>query len=527
MRRIIFIINALDHMDISPLGAFSHSAEEIRLIRQHPPEEMEIEEVALSALEKSGESFAFNDLPYEVQLHIFSFAGVKALRISKVWRSIILQNSKLSLECRTPAAEVSVKQFFSKASKLSALRLPQANFAMADWILSHPSTHTLQELDLDGRFLNDQNICSLLKKIGGLKKLIYRSTQTSMGDAIIELIFKQNKELERLEIRLAEYEISDYALSLLSRHWPHLKHLFFQIDVACLEGQAFFFENQVICLVDSSPSEDTLPTESFLSGDELFEWRMERLLTSNPQLESIQICRNWSDRLMQQLPFKCPNLSQLQLPERTQVRLETLQAFAAHCTRLKEVSLINCSALTDLCLKQLAINNPRLERLALSGDQLTVAGLKKAVSLCPHLRALKVPNWGLSIDDEALEELLKIAPPLFHLSIAENEQLTDTSLVSIAAHSPQLITLDIRHLNQVTARGIRALLAAIPSLKLISLDFCSLTEEQLEHLYRDYPNCQLDLLFSNILSLEQTGRLRHMQGLPACDVAQSRAFEFI
>ncbi|XP_037036987.1 F-box/LRR-repeat protein 7-like [Bradysia coprophila] len=223
-----------------------------------------------------------------------------------------------------------------------------------------------------------------------------------------------------------------------------------------------------------------------------------------------------SDRGVQLLSRRCPELTHLQIQSSSTVTNHSLFDLATKCTNLQHLDITGCSQittvnlnpgfdpprrlllqyldLTDCCsindegLKTIVVNCPQLVYLYLRRCvQITDAGLKFVPSFCIALRELSVSDCS-SITDFGIYELAKLGAALRYLSVAKCDQVSDAGLKVIARRCYKLRYLNARGCEAVSDDSITVLANSCPRLRALDIGKCDVSDAGLRALAESCPN---------------------------------------
>ena len=119
---------------------------------------------------------------------------------------------------------------------------------------------------------------------------------------------------------------------------------------------------------------------------------------------------------------------------------------AAGCKSLRSLELITLSdSMDDSVMGEVARSNPMLEKLNVSGKNITDLGIHRLSTSCRFLKCLKLSRYNI----------------------------TDTSLAALSTNTPLLEDLDISFCRRITDAGLASLSLGCSSLRCLGLSFCS------------------------------------------------------
>lgn len=272
-----------------------------------------------------------------------------------------------------------------------------------------------------------------------------------------------------------------------------------------------------------------------ISGDKALNCILRRLVEQssdkNSTVERVMLsdgCK-LTDKGLQMIIRKCPNITHLQTQFCTTLTNQSLYDFVTKCTNLQHLDvtgcpqiscislnagmdsprklllqyldLTDCAALDDMGLKIIVKNCPLLIYLYLRRCvQLTDMSLKYLPKFCIALKELSVSDC-MNITDFGLYELAKLGQTLRYLSVAKCqvsdvglkylarrcyklrylncrgcEAISDDSVIVLARSCSRLRALDIGKCD-VSNAGLIALAESCPNLKKLSLKNCDMISD--------------------------------------------------
>ena len=143
------------------------------------------------------------------------------------------------------------------------------------------------------------------------------------------------------------------------------------------------------------------------------------------------------------------------------------------CINLSDLNISGCTGITDVGLREVALNCSHLEILIMSScHTIEGGGLVSIAECCPKLRKLdlshcrRVQRWGISkicymsnkmedfnvsylnvIGDEEIRVLSQTAPNLTNFTAIDAINLSDNSLMNIAMNCPDIDYINISRTN--------------------------------------------------------------------------------
>ncbi|ETV72725.1 hypothetical protein, variant 1 [Aphanomyces astaci] len=232
--------------------------------------------------------------------------------------------------------------------------------------------------------------------------------------------------------------------------------------------------------------------------------RLSAFLSISRRVIRLGGCGGIRKSVLRQIPFRCPQLTYLDLSNCIQVSNTVVRDILQGCTTLQQLRLDNCRHITDaafqpdqslfyplracLSLRVLSLAGcsqlthslvmyllkayRSLEELNFSRcKRITSESMKMLLTSSMHLR-LRVLNLSFTdISDDALS-----AVSLSHLTDIDLGQckITDAALISLVRRCPSLEVVRVRWCSQVTDAGVTRLVAGCPNLRLLDLNNCGL-----------------------------------------------------
>ncbi|ALC45890.1 CG4221 [Drosophila busckii] len=223
-----------------------------------------------------------------------------------------------------------------------------------------------------------------------------------------------------------------------------------------------------------------------------------------------------SDKGLQLLARRCPEMTHLQLQSCVGISNEALIEALTKCSNLQHLDITGCSqvssispnphmepprhmllqyldltdclAIDDIGIKIVVKNCPQLVYLYLRRCiQITDAGLKFVPSFCVSLKELSVSDCVI-ITDFGLYELAKLGAALRYLSVAKCERVSDAGLKVIARRCYKLRYLNARGCEAVSDDSITVLARSCPRLRALDIGKCDVSDAGLRALAESCPN---------------------------------------
>ncbi|CAG8536677.1 1172_t:CDS:2 [Paraglomus occultum] len=279
-----------------------------------------------------------------------------------------------------------------------------------------------------------------------------------------------------------------------------------------------------------------------------------------PNIQSLHLsgCRSLDSASIADILSKLNNLENLDLSGLLFIINPHCEILGKHCRKLKKVNLSWCQyinsqgieALVDGCteLINLKINGlPKLNETALAKIGMLKNLRVLSLDACPtltdsHITALlrgdsqypehdppPLTHLNLSnnhnLTDVALDELSERCPQLTHLQLHSCSSLAEEGLIRLSQACTKIEALDLEDILSITDRTLHSFASNLPNLKICCLSYCEqITDEGVIDLFRSCPylshidldHCQLltDAILSNlttILTRDGSKRNRNVQ----------------
>ncbi|ELR21198.1 leucine rich repeat domain containing protein [Acanthamoeba castellanii str. Neff] len=248
---------------------------------------------------------------------------------------------------------------------------------------------------------------------------------------------------------------------------------------------------------------------------------VERLLPSIPNLRSLNVgkCYKLTSADVGAILKSCPQLQALHF-EGCRIADAALRAIIAANPPLRALNLRDCKMVTDSGMKDLFAHFAQLQYLNVSGCKIQRLGIGEAESQ-DSLRLLDISRT--TIRGEALTDIAKRFPRLFHLNLEEcsqvneawlktcfsspcpaltslnlswNSSVTDDCLESVtklvATHCPRLENLQLEQCYKITDHCLTLLADSCPSLRFLKIRGCNkITAEGLAAFASLLPGCRV------------------------------------
>lgn len=310
---------------------------------------------------------------------------------------------------------------------------------------------SIKHLNLNSHQLTDPSIINFSQKCVSTKHLNV-STCRSVTDASMTKLAKNCPSLEHIGV----YRLTNVFVLALSQYCPLLKHISGQscrdlVDTSMIQlFQKCNITHLTICQCNKL-------TDAFINS----------LAKSCRQLKHLNIGRKF-DRdtfSIRSLGQHCHSLLYLDCSN-IQLEDESVLSIADSCHSLQHLNLQNCMRLTDASMLSIAHQ-------------------------CPSLEYLNV-YFCFRLTDASIQSLAKNCQ-LKHITVSSCIEITGVSIIAIATHCPELISLDVSHCNSLTDVSIVAVSTGCKLLKYLNIKDCiSLT---------DYVVGTCDEYFSSLLTI--------------------------
>ncbi|XP_028604653.2 uncharacterized protein LOC114606489 isoform X3 [Podarcis muralis] len=140
-----------------------------------------------------------------------------------------------------------------------------------------------------------------------------------------------------------------------------------------------------------------------------------------------------------------------------------------HGKSLKKLEILGCHALTDKCLRSVAVKCPDLEVLNVGRiHKITEECLSKVISSMKKLTSVNLTGLNM-VRDCVVHLIVKKCPKLESLVLNSCSQVTDISLLEISIGLPAIRYLDVSGCKEVTDIGVQALAGRCRKLSFLDL----------------------------------------------------------
>lgn len=219
----------------------------------------------------------------------------------------------------------------------------------------------------------------------------------------------------------------------------------------------FFGERPLSCLKNLDLSLCTLVTDNGVKS----------LVKGCPLLRTLSLyaCKNISDVALRATAAACPSLVCIKLSLCEKITNDGIISIAKNCPGLKNINLSLCEKLTDAAIIELASRCRRLECLNCYGDKLlTNLSLKALSDHCPDLVSLNLYRCE-NIGDVGLEYLCALKK-LRIINVWNCQQVTPVGFSRCIAELPELISIDVRNCEAISAALLAETKRSLPYLDL-------------------------------------------------------------
>ncbi|XP_034955635.1 uncharacterized protein LOC118076759 isoform X2 [Zootoca vivipara] len=140
-----------------------------------------------------------------------------------------------------------------------------------------------------------------------------------------------------------------------------------------------------------------------------------------------------------------------------------------HGKSLKKLEIFGCHALTDKCLRSVAVKCPDLEVLNIGRiHKITEECLVKVVNSMKKLTSVNLTGLNM-VRDHVVHLIVKKCPKLECLVLNSCSQVTDISLLEISVGLPTIRYLDVSGCKEITDIGVQALAGRCRKLSFLDL----------------------------------------------------------
>lgn len=152
---------------------------------------------------------------------------------------------------------------------------------------------------------------------------------------------------------------------------------------------------------------------------------------------------------------------------------DVLFARLAQCDRLERLTLVNCSAISEVALLRVLTRLPNLIAIDLTGVvETTDKVISGLTSASKHLQGINLTGCK-HITDEGVLSLARECSLLRRVKLSGVEQVTDASVSAIAKACPLLLEIDLNNCRHITNTPVRDLWLHCPHLREVRLSHCS------------------------------------------------------
>ena len=153
-----------------------------------------------------------------------------------------------------------------------------------------------------------------------------------------------------------------------------------------------------------------------------------------------------------------------------------IKYLASHCLSIRELSVSDCTQITDRGLCELGKLGPNLRYLSVAKcEQITDAAVKHIARLCYKLRYLNVRGCE-TVSDSAIEFVAQNCTRLRSLDIGKCD-ITDLGLKTLSELCSSLKKLSVKSCEMVTDQGIQYVAYHCRGLQQLNIQDCPITIE--------------------------------------------------
>eukprot|EP00899_Mesostigma_viride_P002870 jgi/Mesvir1/12584/Mv10332-RA.1 len=182
---------------------------------------------------------------------------------------------------------------------------------------------------------------------------------------------------------------------------------------------------------------------------------------------NLACCAGVGDSLLAVVAASCKGLERLDVSG-CDVTDSGVISLAHHCHDLKELLVSECRLVTDASIQQIAERCRLLEQLVVANTRVADAGIFAIAQCSTNLRHLDVQGCS-HVTHASISVIAAHGPGLQHLSIHGLRHLRDDSIIAIAEGCPGLTGIDLSGCVAITADGMRALADRCPQLQHVSV----------------------------------------------------------
>eukprot|EP00899_Mesostigma_viride_P008359 jgi/Mesvir1/17524/Mv08778-RA.1 len=323
------------------------------------------------------------------------------------------------------------------------------------------SCRGLEILDASGSDLRDSSMDVLAEYCPRLRR-VNLSCCTDITDAGIRQLVKGCRQLQRID--LCKTSVTDAGITAIANHCAELRHL----DAAFCVG-----------MTDASLSllarrcKDRLEHLGLEGCRSIGDEGMLAVAENCPSLRRLDIgagdgcsSRGITEASLSVLARRCTQLAYLRAPYAgQQLRSEPILAMAGHWGQLQHLNLSRSADMTDRAVQAI-------------------------VRHCRALRELYL-SWCYSVTDGGVAPLARHGPPGLRALKLSGTQVTDASVVAIAAHCRQLRRFHLGYTG-ITAQSLLAVAQHCPALESLSVENCQFDmDDALAAIGRGCPHFQV------------------------------------
>lgn len=168
-----------------------------------------------------------------------------------------------------------------------------------------------------------------------------------------------------------------------------------------------------------------------------------------------------------------------------------LKFVPSFCIALRELSVSDCSNITDFGIYELAKLGAALRYLSVAKcDQVSDAGLKVIARRCYKLRYLNARGCE-AVSDDSITVLANSCPRLRALDIGKCD-VSDAGLRALAESCPNLKKLSLKNCDMITDRGIEYIAYYCRGLQQLNIQDCQVSLEGYRAVKRFCKRCVIE-----------------------------------
>ncbi|KAL1122910.1 hypothetical protein AAG570_003235 [Ranatra chinensis] len=276
------------------------------------------------------------------------------------------------------------------------------------------------------------------------------------------------------------------------RRWEHLAWDPSLWRTLHLAGEGASADKAIRCVLRRLCGRAVVQRIFLTEGARMSDKGLQLVARRCPDLTHLQLhaCPNITNNALFELATRCTNLHHLDLTGCVQISCISVTPGPEPPRRLllQYLDLTDCSAVDDGGLRVIVRNCPQLVYLYLRRcTKITDAGIKFVPSFCSTLRELSVSDC-CEVTDFGLYELAKLGATLRYLSVAKCCRVSDAGLKVIARRCYKLRYLNARGCEAVSDDAISVLARSCPRLRALDIGKCDVSDAGLRALAESCPN---------------------------------------